>query len=100
VCGAPEIPSAAVRASRRRLSGSGGGGGLRFALRLLAGFVLALGLVQFVGIEDLETLEYLRSLDRNELTDSAMIQAGQGYQLGRPSPLMPPVRLDDVPRAA
>jgi diguanylate cyclase (GGDEF)-like protein len=52
------------------------------------------------GIEDLETLEYLRSLDRNELNDSAMIQAGQGYQLGRPSPLMPPARLDDVPRAA
>ena len=52
------------------------------------------------GIEDLETLEYLRSLDRNELTDGAMIQAGQGYQLGRPSPLMPPARLDGVPRAA
>jgi EAL domain-containing protein (putative c-di-GMP-specific phosphodiesterase class I) len=52
------------------------------------------------GIEDLETLEYLRSLDRNELPDSAMIQAGQGYELDRPSPLMPPARLDDVPHAA
>jgi len=52
------------------------------------------------GIEDIETLEYLRNLDRNELTDAAMIQAGQGYGLGRPSPLMPARRLDDVLRAA
>jgi EAL domain-containing protein (putative c-di-GMP-specific phosphodiesterase class I) len=50
------------------------------------------------GIEDLETLEYLWGLDRTELTDSAMIQAGQGYQLGRPS--LPPARLDDSPHAA
>ena len=52
------------------------------------------------GIEDLETLEYLRGLDRNELSDTSMIQAGQGYQLGRPSPLMPPLRLDVVEPAA
>lgn len=29
-----------------------------------------------------------------------MIQAGQGYQLGRPSPHMPPLRLDTVEPAA
>ena len=52
------------------------------------------------GIEDLETLEYLRGLDRNELSETSMIQAGQGYQLGRPSPLMPPLRLDAVEPAA
>jgi diguanylate cyclase (GGDEF)-like protein len=52
------------------------------------------------GIEDMETLEYLRGLDRNELSDTSMIQAGQGYQLGRPSPLMPPLRLDAVEPAA
>jgi EAL domain-containing protein (putative c-di-GMP-specific phosphodiesterase class I) len=46
------------------------------------------------GIEDQETLEYLRDLDRSELSGAALIQAGQGYQLGRPSPLMPPLELD------
>jgi EAL domain-containing protein (putative c-di-GMP-specific phosphodiesterase class I) len=46
------------------------------------------------GIEDQETLEYLRDLDRSELSGSSLIQAGQGYQLGRPSPLMPPLELD------
>ena len=46
------------------------------------------------GIEDHETLEYLRDLDRSELSGSSLIQAGQGYQLGRPSPLMPPLELD------
>ena len=52
------------------------------------------------GIEDLETLEYLRNLDRTEVTEAAMIQAGQGYGLGRPSPFMPAGRLEEVPRAA
>jgi len=28
--------------------------------------------------------DYLRNLDRNELSET-LIQAGQGYQLGRPS---------------
>ena len=46
------------------------------------------------GIEDEETLEYLRTLDRTDLSDTSLIQAGQGYQLGRPSPLMPPLQLD------
>lgn len=46
------------------------------------------------GIEDLETLEYLRTVDRHDLSDKSMIQAGQGYQLGRPSPVMPPPVLD------
>jgi diguanylate cyclase (GGDEF)-like protein len=46
------------------------------------------------GIEDAETLEYLRDLDRSELSGASLIHAGQGYQLGRPSPLMPPLELD------
>jgi len=50
------------------------------------------------GIEDKDTLEYLRDLDRNELSDTSMIQAGQGYQLGRPSPLMPALTLEESSR--
>jgi EAL domain-containing protein (putative c-di-GMP-specific phosphodiesterase class I) len=46
------------------------------------------------GIEDQETLEYLRDLDRRELSGTSLIQAGQGYGLGRPSPIMPPLELD------
>jgi diguanylate cyclase (GGDEF)-like protein len=46
------------------------------------------------GIEDEATLEYLRHLDRDQLSRTSLIQAGQGYQLGRPSPIMPPLELD------
>ena len=69
----------------------------RAVLLAMATFANRTGAVVIAeGIEDLETLEYLRGLDRNELSDTSMIQAGQGYQLGRPSPLMPPLRLDAV----
>jgi hypothetical protein len=34
------------------------------------------------GIEDLETLEYLRNLDRSDVTHAAMIQAGQATGSG------------------
>jgi EAL domain-containing protein (putative c-di-GMP-specific phosphodiesterase class I) len=73
----------------------------RAVLMAMATFANRTGAIVIAeGIEDLETLEYLRNLDRNELSIDAMIQAGQGYQLGRPSPLMPPAKLEDVPRAA
>ena len=73
----------------------------RAVLLAMATFADRTGAVAIAeGIEDMETLEYLRGLDRNELSDTSMIQAGQGYQLGRPSPLMPPLRLDAVEPAA
>ena len=72
----------------------------RAVLLAMATFANRTGAVVIAeGIEDVETLEYLRNLDRNELSET-LIQAGQGYQLGRPSPLMPPGKLDDVPHAA
>jgi diguanylate cyclase (GGDEF)-like protein len=41
------------------------------------------------GIEDGETLDFLRRIDHRDLGTEAMIQGGQGYGLGRPSPELP-----------
>jgi diguanylate cyclase (GGDEF)-like protein len=72
----------------------------RAVLLAMATFANRTGAVVIAeGIEDIETLEYLRNLDRSELSET-LIQAGQGYQLGRPSPLMPMGKLGDVPHAA
>jgi diguanylate cyclase (GGDEF)-like protein len=38
------------------------------------------------GIEDEETLRFLRSIDHLDVRPSRIIQGGQGYGLGRPSP--------------
>ncbi len=42
------------------------------------------------GIEDQETLQFLRSIDDHDLHLDTIIQGGQGFELGRPSPDMPP----------
>jgi hypothetical protein len=42
------------------------------------------------GIEDAELLGYVRSIDEQIAREAgAMVQGGQGYGLGRPSPEMP-----------
>jgi EAL domain-containing protein (putative c-di-GMP-specific phosphodiesterase class I) len=42
------------------------------------------------GIEDQETLQFLRGIDDHDLQVDTIIQGGQGFELGRPSPEMPP----------
>jgi diguanylate cyclase (GGDEF)-like protein len=42
------------------------------------------------GVEDAETLRFLRSIDVADLHIDKVIQGGQGGELGRPSPGMPP----------
>lgn len=42
------------------------------------------------GIEDRETLHFLRNIDNQDLQVDTIIQGGQGFDLGRPSPDMPP----------
>ena len=37
------------------------------------------------GIEDNDTLQFLRTIDAGELLSDTIIQGGQGYELGRPS---------------
>ncbi len=42
------------------------------------------------GIEDEDTLHFLRGIDDHDLQVDTIIQGGQGFELGRPSPEMPP----------
>jgi diguanylate cyclase (GGDEF)-like protein len=42
------------------------------------------------GIEDEDTLRFLRGIDDHDLHVDTIIQGGQGFQLGRPSTEMPP----------
>ncbi|MEA2398939.1 MAG: hypothetical protein QOK25_2495 [Thermoleophilaceae bacterium] len=51
------------------------------------------------GIEDKDTLDFLRGIDDAERPD-AIIQGGQGYGLGRPSPDLPSASPSLLPRPA
>ncbi|HEX8714994.1 MAG TPA: bifunctional diguanylate cyclase/phosphodiesterase [Solirubrobacteraceae bacterium] len=42
------------------------------------------------GIEDVETLQFLREIDESDLRGDTVIQGGQGFELGRPSPELTP----------
>jgi diguanylate cyclase (GGDEF)-like protein len=42
------------------------------------------------GIEDEDTLQFLRSIDQRDLIADTVIQGGQGFRLGRPSPELSP----------
>jgi diguanylate cyclase (GGDEF)-like protein len=46
------------------------------------------------GIEDEETLEFLRSVEPLDARPGTIIQGGQGFELGYPSPEMPHGKLD------
>jgi diguanylate cyclase (GGDEF)-like protein len=48
------------------------------------------------GVEDEETLEFLRKVEAPESGPGGIIQGGQGFRLGYPSPQMPSRRLDAV----
>lgn len=41
------------------------------------------------GIEDEDTLQFLRSIDDSDLQIETIIGGGQGYRLGRPAPTLP-----------
>jgi EAL domain-containing protein (putative c-di-GMP-specific phosphodiesterase class I) len=42
------------------------------------------------GVEDADTLQFLRGIDIRDLHIDTIIQGGQGGELGSPSPVMPP----------
>ncbi len=49
------------------------------------------------GIEDEDTLQFLRGIDDHDLQVDTIIQGGQGFGLGRPSPEMPPAGGEGIP---
>jgi diguanylate cyclase (GGDEF)-like protein len=65
--------------------------GARAVLMAMATFARQTGaFVIAEGIEDEDTLEFLRSIDDRQLISDTIIQGGQGYGLGRPAPEIAP----------
>jgi EAL domain-containing protein (putative c-di-GMP-specific phosphodiesterase class I) len=65
--------------------------GARAVLMAMATFAHQTGaFVIAEGIEDEDTLHFLRTVNDGDLAADAIIQGGQGYGLGRPSPALPP----------
>ncbi len=70
--------------------------GARAVLMAMATFARQTGaLVIAEGIEDEDTLGFLHSLDEQRLDAEPVIQGGQGFGLGRPSPRLP-ARVPDI----
>jgi EAL domain-containing protein (putative c-di-GMP-specific phosphodiesterase class I) len=64
--------------------------GARAVLMAMATFARQTGaLVIAEGIEDEEILAFLRTLDKQRVDPEPVIQGGQGFGLGRPSPSLP-----------
>jgi diguanylate cyclase (GGDEF)-like protein len=64
--------------------------GARAVLMAMATFARQTGaFVIAEGIEDEETLQFLRGIGSQDLHVDTIIQGGQGFELGRPSPEMP-----------
>ena len=77
--------------------------GARAVLMAIATFARQTGaFVIAEGIEDEDTLEFLRSIDQRELSAEMIIQGGQGFRLGRPAATLSteasPVIIDSGPR--
>ena len=65
--------------------------GARAVLMAMATFARQTGaFVIAEGIEDEDTLEFLRRVNERDQSLTAIIQGGQGYGLGRPSPDLSP----------
>jgi diguanylate cyclase (GGDEF)-like protein len=65
--------------------------GARAVLMAMATFARQTGaFVIAEGIEDEDTLDFLRTVNERDPSTSAIIQGGQGYGLGRPSPDLSP----------
>ena len=75
--------------------------GARAVLMAMATFARQTGaFVIAEGIEDGETLEFLRNIDDSALFSGTIIQGGQGFGLGRPSTNMTPPHPDYLHSAA
>jgi EAL domain-containing protein (putative c-di-GMP-specific phosphodiesterase class I) len=75
-----------VKLDRSIVAGAATEPGARTVLLAMATFAHQTGaFVIAEGIEDQETLQFLRSIDRRDVSSETVIQGGQGFGLGRPS---------------
>jgi diguanylate cyclase (GGDEF)-like protein len=79
-----------VKLDRSIVTGATTEPGARAVLMAMATFARQTGaFVIAEGIEDLDTLDFLRGIDERDLQADTIIQGGQGFELGRPSPSIP-----------
>jgi diguanylate cyclase (GGDEF)-like protein len=82
-----QIEAEFVKLDRSIVAAAATESGARAVLMAMAAFARQTGaFVIAEGVEDEETLEFLRGIDARNLCSTAIIQGGQGYGLGRPSP--------------
>jgi diguanylate cyclase (GGDEF)-like protein len=86
-----------VKLDRSIVAGAATEPGARAVLLAMATFARQTGaFVIAEGIEDQETLNFLRSIDQHDISAEAIIQGGQGFGLGRPSADLSPELLADL----
>jgi diguanylate cyclase (GGDEF)-like protein len=75
-----------VKLDRSVVAGAATEPGARAVLLAMATFARQTGaFVIAEGIEDQETLQFLRAIDQRDVSSATIIQGGQGFGLGRPS---------------
>jgi EAL domain-containing protein (putative c-di-GMP-specific phosphodiesterase class I) len=75
-----------VKLDRSIVAGAATEPGARAVLLAMATFARQTGaFVIAEGIEDQETLQFLRSIDQRDVSSETIIQGGQGFGLGHPS---------------
>jgi diguanylate cyclase (GGDEF)-like protein len=80
-----------VKLDRSVVAGAATEPGARAVLLAMATFARQTGaFVIAEGIEDQETLQFLRSIDQRDISSETIIQGGQGFGLGRPSSELSP----------
>ncbi len=80
-----------VKLDRSIVAGAATEPGARAVLLAMATFARQTGaFVIAEGIEDQETLQFLRSIDQRDISSETIIQGGQGFGLGRPSSELSP----------
>jgi diguanylate cyclase (GGDEF)-like protein len=86
-----QVPVEFVKIDRSVVAGAVSEGSARGVLLALATFARQTGAVVIAeGIEDEETLEFIRGLDTSAQDVATIIQGAQGFGLGRPELAMPP----------
>jgi diguanylate cyclase (GGDEF)-like protein len=81
-----KIDAEFVKLDRSIVTAAGTQSGARAVLMAMATFARQTGaFVIAEGIEDEDTLDFVRAMDDRELSSETIIQGGQGFGLGRPS---------------